>query len=71
MPPENYKIDFAAQTAAFYTTFPQPESSQRIVARNHRNLVAIAEHVADTIATTAREKSRQALLPHTTFHRIA
>ena len=70
MPPENYKIDFAARIADFYTTFPQPESSARIVARNHRNLVAIAEHVADTIATTARQKSRQALFPHTGFHRV-
>jgi len=62
MPPTDYKIDFAAETARFYTTFPQPENSRRIIAANNRNLVAIAEHVARNIASEAREKSRASLL---------
>ena len=70
MPPINFKADFAAEAARFYTTFPQPENSRRIIARNNRNLVTIAEHVADKISSQSVQKARQSLLG-ASFSRIA
>jgi len=59
---ENFKIDYRAQTARFFTTFPQPAESQRALDRNRNLLSDIAAQNARTISNQATSESRDKLL---------
>jgi len=59
---ENYKIDYRTLTANFFTTFPQPEESQRSLDRNRSLLSDIAAQNARTISSQATSESRNNLL---------
>ena len=61
MRPE-YRRDYRSEAAAHFTTFPQTEQSERILARNRQTLRAIADRTTEKISSEARAKSRDSLL---------
>ena len=57
-----YRRNYQAQTAAHFTSFPQTEQSQQILARNRQTLRSIADQTAQSITSEARAKARNNLL---------
>jgi hypothetical protein len=57
-----YRRDYRAETTAHFSSFPQTEQSQQILARNRQTLQNIADRTAQNISSEARAKSRNSLL---------
>ena len=58
----DFRIDFRAEYGAYYTTFPQTETSARILEKNRTSQLTAAGELGKTMGNQARARAEQHFL---------